>query len=439
LPTGRFTSGEKIMIHCVLLPVVFALLLATEADPPNPLPRNPPPPSAPKPIAAKPSAPKASSTKSIAAKPAEDKTELSIGDPAPKIETQEFVKGQPVKQFEKGKTYVVEFWATWCGPCRESIPHLTKLQKDNKQVTFIGVSIDEETKEVKPFVDEMGDKMDYRVAIDARDGDAGRMARSWLEASSRDGIPAAFIVNGDGRIAWIGHPGDIEGPLDDIVAGKWDLAAEAAEYKRSMAEERAFTKLKNELGLLLKKKDYAGAITLLDAASKTMELKDEPLLIQLGLLAGPGNDPARALPIAEKIYAKAVKEEDGGTLMMVAGALADSRGIFPGGSSAARTPAKVDPKLAALAVKAAEKGEELTHTGNAIDDAETLMIVAKAYRAAGKNDKAAAKLDDAAGLVTETIESATKTLSDIRDLKSAFGGGTDASEKPTKKPAKIGK
>jgi hypothetical protein len=265
------------------------------------------------------------------------------------------------------------------------------------------------------------------------------MARSWLEASSRDGIPAAFIVNGDGRIAWIGHPGDIEGPLDDIVAGKWDLAAEAAEYKRSMAEERAVTKLKNELGLLLKKKDYAGAITLLDAASKTMELKDEPLLIQLGLLAGPGNDPARALPIAEKIYAKAVKDEDGGTLMMVAGALADSRGIFPGGSSAARAPAKVDPKLAALAVKAAEKGEELTHTGNAIDDAETLMIVAKAYRAAGKDDKAAAKLDDAAGLVTETIEAATKTLSDIRDMKSAFGGGTDASEKVTKKPAKIGK
>ena len=40
---------------------------------------------------------------------------LGIGDPAPKLEVKEFVKGDPVKQFDKGKTYVVEFWATWCG------------------------------------------------------------------------------------------------------------------------------------------------------------------------------------------------------------------------------------------------------------------------------------------------------------------------------------
>src|SRR5260370_17273747 len=100
------------MTPCILLPAVFALLLATEADPPNPLPRNPPPPSAPKPIAAKPSAPKpnatkSSATKSIDAKPAADKSELTIGDPAPKIETEEFVKGQPANHFAKAKTYLV--------------------------------------------------------------------------------------------------------------------------------------------------------------------------------------------------------------------------------------------------------------------------------------------------------------------------------------------
>jgi thiol-disulfide isomerase/thioredoxin len=68
----------------------------------------------------------------------------------------------------KGKqTYVVEFWATWCGPCRVSIPHLTELQKKFKTqgVTFIGVS-DETEDKVKPFVDKMGDKMDYTVAVD---------------------------------------------------------------------------------------------------------------------------------------------------------------------------------------------------------------------------------------------------------------------------------
>ena len=61
-----------------------------------------------------------------------DNNTLSVGDPAPKLAVKEFVKGEPLKDLEKGKTYVVEFWATWCGPCRTSIPHLTELQKKHK-------------------------------------------------------------------------------------------------------------------------------------------------------------------------------------------------------------------------------------------------------------------------------------------------------------------
>src|SRR5881227_3791659 len=87
---------------------------------------------------------------------------LSVGDPAPKLQVKEFVKGDPVKDLEKGKVYVVEFWATWCGPCRVSIPHLTELGKKHKDVTIIGVSIAEQDfAKVKPFVEEMGDKIDY--------------------------------------------------------------------------------------------------------------------------------------------------------------------------------------------------------------------------------------------------------------------------------------
>jgi thiol-disulfide isomerase/thioredoxin len=165
---------------------------------------------------------------------------LGIGDPAPKLEVKEFVKGDPVKEFEKGKIYVVEFWATWCGPCKASIPHVTELQKKHKEVVFIGVSVwERDQSKVAPFVKEKGKEMDYRVAIDdvgdSGKGDDGKMAKNWMTAAEQDGIPAAFIVNGEGKIAWIGHPMEMDRPLEQIVAGKYDLARATTEYTQFRA------------------------------------------------------------------------------------------------------------------------------------------------------------------------------------------------------------
>ena len=58
---------------------------------------------------------------------------LTIGSDAPAIDVEHWVqdgkgKFKPVTEFAKGKVYVVEFWATWCGPCIMSMPHLVELQ-----------------------------------------------------------------------------------------------------------------------------------------------------------------------------------------------------------------------------------------------------------------------------------------------------------------------
>jgi thiol-disulfide isomerase/thioredoxin len=186
--------------------------------------------------------------------------ELGIGDTAPKLTVKEFVKGEPVKTFEKGKIYVVEFWATWCGPCKAVIPHLTELQKKYKNVVFISVSVwERDPDKVKPFVEEMGDKMDYRVATDSvpkgEKADLGSMSKNWLTAANVEGIPHAFIINVDGKIAWMGHPVKLDKPLEDIQAGQWDIKAVKDKFttaKKELARRKAeATKVREEKMQLL--------------------------------------------------------------------------------------------------------------------------------------------------------------------------------------------
>lgn len=104
---------------------------------------------------------------------------LNVGDPAPAIKVAKWFKGQPVETFGEGSVYVVEFWATWCGPCKKSTPHLSELAKKyDGKARIIGVSIWEAEKtdhakrleDVGKFVTTMGDKMDYTVAADVKPG-----------------------------------------------------------------------------------------------------------------------------------------------------------------------------------------------------------------------------------------------------------------------------
>lgn len=155
---------------------------------------------------------------------------LKAGDPAPPFRVDSFIQGPEVTDLRHGKIWVVEFWATWCGPCIAGIPHLTKLQKEFKDqgVTIIGVNIWEEQEytsetitQVRDFVTKQGDRMGYPVAYD---GPGKFMDVHWMQAAGRNGIPSAFIVDRAGTIAWIGHPAQMDMVLDELVAGTWDVA-----------------------------------------------------------------------------------------------------------------------------------------------------------------------------------------------------------------------
>lgn len=167
---------------------------------------------------------------------AQTTVQKSIGDPAPALKLVKWFKGKPFKEFQKGKVYVVEFWATWCVPCVEGMPHLSELaRKYRKDVTVLGVSILERAGTDLPAIEKFAagksEIMDYNVG--AQEGTF--MADNWMKAYGENAIPQAFVVDKQGRIAWLGAPKNLDTILPKVIAGKWDInyaAKKRAEFKK---------------------------------------------------------------------------------------------------------------------------------------------------------------------------------------------------------------
>src|SRR5262250_11822 len=113
-------------------------------------------------------------------------------DPAPDLKAKD-VNGQELSlEAYKGKVVLLNFWATWCGPCRAEIPGLIRIQEVYKdRLQIIGMDVDDDNPEqLRAFVKDQG--INYPVAMTS---DPVRLAYGGIAA-----LPTLFVINQDGKV-----------------------------------------------------------------------------------------------------------------------------------------------------------------------------------------------------------------------------------------------
>jgi peroxiredoxin len=145
--------------------------------------------------------------------------ELSISEPMTELAAIDFsaesLDGEMVNLFDfKGKVIFLNFWATWCGPCKAEVKDIDKLWDTLKDEDFVVIAVDlrEKRKKVRAFMEEYG--IDFPVYLDP----SGRISSMY----SVGGIPTTYIIDPDGNVV-----GRAIGPRD------WG-GEESIEFMRSL-------------------------------------------------------------------------------------------------------------------------------------------------------------------------------------------------------------
>ncbi len=318
---------------------------------------------------------------------------LSIGAPAPPLNIAEWSVGEPIGNFESDQVYVIEFWATWCGPCRTSMPHISQLQEEyGDTVRFVGVTR-EEPSVVESFLTSeqskgrtWGEAIKYRLAID----EAGQTNSAYMRAAGQNGIPTAFIVGKDGIVEWIGHPMQMDAAIEKVVNGDWDRNAAISDFKA----KQLLSESRRQLSTLQRAGKWDEALALLDELEQ--QIGENPALLdfRVKLLQSAGRtdelDAART-KLVELAWENPVM------LNQVAWEMAIAAGTSEGDL--------------ALALKAAKRAAELSNH----KDSAILDTLARVYYEQGDLESAIQwqqRAAEEAGNRREIIETLDKYLSE---------------------------
>lgn len=191
---------------------------------------------------------------------------LSIGDTVTVLRVDKWIKGGDFVPLEKGKVFLVDFWATWCLPCVAEMPHLSFLQQKYKQKGLEVIAITSEDnmgnnlEAVRKFVQKRDSIISFNVAwappVYTKDSLTVIVMHPWLQATKTRAIPKAFLIDKKGRIVFIGDALSVDDILDRVIDKHYDITELIANSEEETQADTVLAQFNN----CIKSKNYSTAL-----------------------------------------------------------------------------------------------------------------------------------------------------------------------------------
>lgn len=131
--------------------------------------------------------------------------QIKSGEQAPELLIKDWIKNVPDDRNLEGKFIVIDFWATWCAPCLETVPHMNKLVEQNrsrKDLVFLAL-----TDEKKDIVNPLLKRVSFSAAV------VSDPTRKIFDDYKINQIPTCVIIDDKRLIKWVGHPSKLNNEI----------------------------------------------------------------------------------------------------------------------------------------------------------------------------------------------------------------------------------